>query len=381
MKGSKPHRISLALLFGILFIGAVFGAAALYATQWSLHATSTNEFCVSCHSMDVPNAEWQYTSHFANAKGIQAGCADCHIPKEGFAFLKKKLTSGISDLYAEIMGGIPDAEAYEAKRGAMARHVWAEMEANDSVTCRSCHNTEFWDLYEQTEKAAADHSTMAETGETCINCHRGIAHFPPDFGQEAQAAAGELDRIAADTPQNTQTLYPIRESGLFESQDGNSKIARILPGTKLQVLEREDTWRKVQVSGFQSPGVEQITYRNPGKRIITAIIENEGLPHLSSMGADNDAGWDQTTITGWIKAEGMVGDVHLLWTYGEEVNNAYCGSCHAVMGPKDYTANQWPSMVNAYADRTSISDSDKTLLTFYLQTQANDMPTQGESDE
>lgn len=381
MKGSKPRRLSLAVFFSILVAGAVIGAAALYATQWSLHATSTNEFCVSCHSMDVPHQEWQDTNHFANAKGIQAGCADCHIPHEGLAFLKKKMTSGVGDLYAEITGGIPDAQAYEEKRAEMARKVWAEMEADDSRTCRSCHNTEFWDLYEQSPKAATEHRSMADSGDTCISCHRGIAHFPPDFGGEAQAAAGELDRLTADTPEDAGALYPIRQRELFESRDDGSQIARILPGTQLQVLDREGAWRKVQISGFQPPDVEQVIYRNAGKRIIAATIaDTQQLKPLSGA-AVNDAGWNQRKITGWINAEGMVDEIQPIWDYGEELNNAYCGSCHAVMGPEDYTANQWPAMVNAYADRTSISDADKLLLTFYLQTHANDMPKQGGNNE
>lgn len=378
MKAGQSRRISLVWGAGILALGACIGAAGLYATQWSLKATSTTEFCVSCHSMDVPYEEWQGTNHFANAKGIQAGCADCHIPHEGFAYLEKKLTSGISDVIAEMTGGIPDADTFEEKRAGMAKKVWAEMEADDSRTCRSCHDSDHWDLYEQSPKAASEHRTMADSGDTCISCHRGIAHFPPDLGDQAQAAAGELDQLAGKTPEDAETLYPIDQHALFEHQDDSTPIARILPSTRLEVTDHDGAWRQVRIEGYQPPDVDQVIYRHPGKRILAVTLAGSGKELVTREAGDNDADWERTNIAGWVKTGAMVANAQPLWNYGEELNNAYCGSCHTVKGPKDYTANQWPGMVDAYADRTSISDSDKALLTFYLQTHANDMSEQEE---
>ena len=47
------------------------GAVALWGTQWVMHKTSTPEFCESCHSMSYPKAEWEGSSHFANAKACE----------------------------------------------------------------------------------------------------------------------------------------------------------------------------------------------------------------------------------------------------------------------------------------------------------------------
>lgn len=378
MKTSRARRKSLIWFIGILALGAGIGAAGLYATQWSLDATSTTSFCVSCHSMDVPHQEWQNTPHFANAEGIQAGCADCHIPHEGVAYLKKKMTSGISDVIAEITGGIPDAETYEARRAEMAKEVWAEMEANDSRTCRSCHDTDHWDLYEQSTKAAEKHRSMAESGDTCISCHRGIAHFPPDLSEEADAAANELSQLADETPADADQLYPVEPHGLFAVQGDSTPVARIMPSAPLEVTDREGDWRRVRLDGFQPPEVERVIYRRPGKRIVMAAIEETESPLLTRSAGDNDPGWQRARLSGWVRADAMVASAAPIWDYGRELNNAYCGSCHSIKEAGSYTANQWPSMVNAYTGRTSITEADKTLLTFYLQTHANDMPEQEE---
>ena len=36
----------------LLLVGILLGAGALYGAHWSLRATSTTGFCVSCHSID-----------------------------------------------------------------------------------------------------------------------------------------------------------------------------------------------------------------------------------------------------------------------------------------------------------------------------------------
>ena len=32
--------------------------------------------------MNQPKEEWESSSHFSNAKGIRAECADCHVPQK-----------------------------------------------------------------------------------------------------------------------------------------------------------------------------------------------------------------------------------------------------------------------------------------------------------
>ncbi len=58
----------------------------------------------------------------------------------------------------------------------MAEAVWARMKANDSAECRRCHSVAHWDLSLHKPRARAQHRDMAKNGETCIDCHKGIAH-------------------------------------------------------------------------------------------------------------------------------------------------------------------------------------------------------------
>lgn len=68
-----------------------------------LHKTSSTEFCVSCHSMQTPLAEYQGSVHFQNTKGIRAECADCHIPGDPTSYLWTKIRA-VKDIYHEAIG-------------------------------------------------------------------------------------------------------------------------------------------------------------------------------------------------------------------------------------------------------------------------------------
>ncbi len=83
---------------------------------------------------------------------------------------------------------IDTREKFVSHRREMAEREWARMKANNSQECRNCHNFESMDFSEQATRAARIHTgallgTAKEpaTGETCIDCHKGIAHELPDM--------------------------------------------------------------------------------------------------------------------------------------------------------------------------------------------------------
>ena len=66
---------STGSLLGLLGGGALLGLLAVGAFEGVMYATSTDEFCVSCHEMDSPFAQLQNSKHYNNAMGIQATCS------------------------------------------------------------------------------------------------------------------------------------------------------------------------------------------------------------------------------------------------------------------------------------------------------------------
>ena len=50
---------------------------------------------------------------------------------------------------------------------------------NDSAECRSCHTPAAMVFAKQPADAASAHQSLATSGMTCIDCHKGVAHTLP----------------------------------------------------------------------------------------------------------------------------------------------------------------------------------------------------------
>ncbi|MBT3917048.1 MAG: hypothetical protein HN731_06750 [Rhodospirillaceae bacterium] len=61
----------------------------------------------------------------------------------------------------------------------LAQNVWRVMKETDSRECRNCHSFEYMDFAVQEKRSAQRHDTALKKGETCIDCHKGIAHELP----------------------------------------------------------------------------------------------------------------------------------------------------------------------------------------------------------
>ena len=135
--------------------------------------------------------------------------------------------------------------------------------------------------------------------------------------------------------------------------------------------------RAVTISGYQQEGAAQVIYAQSGKRIISAIVAEDAVDRLQngdySTDAETGSQWRPVTLTAWVENANLRADAQPLWDYGNALNNAYCGGCHAVVPAGHFTANQWPSIVNGMVSRTSMDDAGKLMLTYYLQNHAKDV--------
>ena len=181
------------------FLAVLLGAAGLGTVNYVLHATSSTEFCFNCHSHDAfIRPEYEASSHFRNAAGVRAGCSDCHLPHDNWFELAWTKAVVSLDVFPELAGKLDTAEKYEQHRAEMAEAVWRQFKENDSKFCRSCHDIEAMDLEAQERRTARQHSQAVEKGNTCIDCHWGIVHKPPEGAEEI------LDAISTELSGKTQ---------------------------------------------------------------------------------------------------------------------------------------------------------------------------------
>ena len=132
-------------LGGLLAFG--LGAIALGTMNFVLHASSSTEFCYTCHSHEAfIKPEYEASSHYINTSGVRAGCADCHLPHNNWFELVWTKAVVSLDIIPEVMGKLDTAEKYESHRTEMAESVWRQFKGNDSKFCRSCHSIDAMDL-------------------------------------------------------------------------------------------------------------------------------------------------------------------------------------------------------------------------------------------
>lgn len=181
---SPSPRYSLGVL---LLIG--FGSGVIFwgGFNTAMEMTNKESFCISCHEMEENVfQEYQDTIHYSNRTGVRATCPDCHVPRDWGHKMVRKIQASM-EIYHKLMGSIDTPEKFEDKREELARKVWKTMKATDSRECRNCHNYAAMDYTEQGRRAMASHEKGLSKGETCIDCHKGIAHSLPfgiDFEDE-----------------------------------------------------------------------------------------------------------------------------------------------------------------------------------------------------
>ena len=181
MRGAGLGLIALVFVAGILFWGA-FNTAM----EW----TNREEFCTSCHEMEENvYKEYRNTIHYTNRSGVRATCPDCHVPKDWTHKIIRKIQAS-NELYHHVLGTVDTPEKFDAKRLQLAQNEWKRMKKTDSRECRNCHNFQYFDYTIQGRRSSRMHQEGLDGGQTCIDCHKGIAHRLPAVDQEIGADKG-----------------------------------------------------------------------------------------------------------------------------------------------------------------------------------------------
>lgn len=168
---------------GFLVLGGFISGIIFWGGfNTALELTNTEEFCISCHEMENNvYEELKTTIHFSNRSGVRATCPDCHVPHKWTDKIARKMQAS-KEVWGKLFGTINTREKFNAHRRRLAENEWQRLKSNDSLECRNCHNFDYMDFTEQSERASNQHSGALANGEkTCIDCHKGIAHQLPDM--------------------------------------------------------------------------------------------------------------------------------------------------------------------------------------------------------
>jgi len=364
-------------LVGAAGIGVgVIGWTGFNAT---MDVTNSLWFCTSCHEMSVPFEEYKKSIHYSNPAGVRAICSDCHVPKDWSHKLVRKIQA-TNELWHKLRGTIDTPEKYEAHRLELARHVWDGMKQTDSRECRNCHSYDAMDFEHQKPKAAEQMRKGLEEGQTCIDCHKGIAHKLPDMSTGYKAIFDELAALGtslAPKPGDKPLTLATKPFWLAKpASDDAASDGKLLSLTPMKVLERDGAWLKVEVSGWQQEGAERMFYALQGKRIFAAALGSDAVEKVTRSKTmtdpDTEQVWSEGALTVWTKNADLVTDRAKLDSYGAEMFNASCGLCHSPPQTGHFLANQWIGTLNAMKRFVSLDDEQYRFLLKWVQLRAGD---------
>ncbi|WP_425045684.1 NapC/NirT family cytochrome c [Primorskyibacter sp. S87] len=193
--GMPVAGIAGAFAAGIIFWGG-FNTA--------MEATNTEKFCLSCHEMrEYVYEEYKGTIHDVNRSGVGAVCSDCHVPKDWTHKMIRKIKAS-RELWGKMVGTINTPEKFDKKRLHLAMNEWERMKSTDSIECRNCHDFESMMPEFQKPRARQQHLNAMEVGQTCIDCHKGIAHS----NLRDRAAEEYLEELEAPNPAFARPIPP-----------------------------------------------------------------------------------------------------------------------------------------------------------------------------
>ncbi len=369
-------RFSPLALLGLIVVVAGVSLAGGIGFWATVEHTSELEFCVSCHSMQIPYKEYQASVHASNASGVRAVCADCHVPRAVLPKLWAKMLA-VNDVIGEIRGTIDTPEKYEAKRLELAKVVWARMEATDSRECRSCHVQSAMDIHKQTKPGVEQMQAGLDKGQTCIDCHKGIAHHLPDMASGYKAEAASLQAAAAKENADAALVYTLGVAPLWLAKPAGEEDepdGKLLPVAGLKVLAKKGDLMQAQVSGWVQEGAERLIYAARGQRIMVAALTADAAEKLQKGApeVDGDTGltWTPVTLDIWTSRHGVYSNLDALWAYGKDMYTTACGSCHGLTPTDHFLANQWIGALADMKGNVSLDDTEYRFLLRYLQAHA-----------
>ncbi len=196
------------VLFALL-IGGFSGIFFILMLIEFDHFTSSEEFCTSCHSMELAAVPYRNSVHYNSASGVRASCGDCHV-SEGVVTATWDHFIGGKDLVKQIKGSLfgpdyddPVIQALHLPEAAFSAREW--FIKRDSATCKRCHNKQA--ILGSRLGTEAIHKEDAKN-KSCVECHINLVHrkvpeqktFKRDawnrmIEEEFNLPAGEADRL------------------------------------------------------------------------------------------------------------------------------------------------------------------------------------------
>ena len=375
-------RPSARIGLGVLVTGGfVAGIIAWQALNTTMDATNKEEFCLNCHTMrDNVLPELQKTVHWSNRSGVRAYCQDCHIPHDFTSKWGRKMQAS-NDLLKHFTGSIETREKFLENRLMLAQREWKRFAANGSKECRACHDYKTMDFNKMRPTSQVMMRQAAERNQSCLDCHKGIAHHLPDVKGAHNPAFDTLTSEASSTSVKTGGKYvaavPV---DFFRDEALKQKIGNLEIATPVTVVETKgnavqvelDLWRK-------NKGYGRVWYGEFGLNVVNAIFDKEAagdqtLVKVAASKEDDQTGleWQKVAARVWVEKGHLINSAEPIWNIARSSYSTSCSVCHRQPDEGHHTTNAWPGLFGGMVGFTNLDPETAKVVLKYLQTHSSD---------
>lgn len=375
-------RPSIHISLGVLTLGGFLAGIIFWGGfNTALEATNTEEFCISCHTMENNvYQELQETVHWKNNSGVRATCPDCHVPHDWTAKIARKMQAS-KEVFAQLFGDLDTREKFEERRITLAQHEWDRFSANKSLECKNCHNYDSMNFETMRPTARIQMKQAAERDQSCIDCHKGIAHNLPKNMDSSGGMISQLEQLASNTKFNTGEEYiSVRHLPLYEEKSLATEAGLLNPASSVKVIDQSSDAIQVEVSGWRKDkGFGRVIQEDFGMNIAVASLlkesaTNDQIVEKFERKEDDLTGlpWQRVTAKLWMKKEALLDDVQPIWDQAKQSYQTNCSVCHTQPDEAHFDANTWPGMFNGMMAFVNFDTDSKALVLKYLQKHSSD---------
>lgn len=374
-----PVHISL----GVLTLGGfVAGVIFWGGFNTALEATNTEEFCIGCHEMkNNVYEELQETIHWSNRSGVRATCPDCHVPHNWTNKIARKMQAS-KEVWGKVFGTIDTREKFLEKRLELAQHEWARFSANNSLECRNCHdyNSMNWDV--MSDKAKRFMKPAAERNQSCLDCHKGIAHHLPEQMTFKDPALDQLEQRAQGlSPDEGGNYYTVKAVTLYLDPELTQEAGELEAASPVKLLEENSDSVKLLVPAWRKTrGFGRVLYEDFGMNITSLVLEKEVAQDEALVQVLDDAKvdeltglpWEPVEVALWTQPGALLPEAEEIWSYARDTYRSSCSVCHSQPAESHFDANTWPGMFAGMVGFTNMDADTQALVLKYLQKHSSD---------
>jgi len=304
-------RPAVHISLGVLTMGGFIAGVIFWGGfNTALEATNTEAFCISCHTMrDNVYVELQETVHWKNHSGVRATCPDCHVPHEWTAKIARKMQAS-KEVFAQVFGDLGSPEKFEERRIELAKHEWERFSANNSLECKNCHNYDSMDFEQMSATARIQMKQAAEKDQSCLDCHKGIAHNLPKNMDSSGGLIGELEQLASKTDYSVgKQVVSVRFLPIYEDAQAKVEAGLLNPASAVTVLDEKGEMIQIEIDGWRkAKGFGRVIQEDFGMNIAVGSLmkeaaQNDAIVTVGEKRVDDLTGlpWEKVNAKVWMK--------------------------------------------------------------------------------